>query len=91
MIWWALAILTVAALIAAPVLAEALRPAMRGAARATAPGQFADLPRGQTHYEWIGPADGPVIVCIHGLFVNRTNDFICCTVSGDRNNRCLGH
>ncbi|MCZ0811123.1 MAG: alpha/beta fold hydrolase [Pseudomonadota bacterium] len=67
MIWWALAILTVAALIAAPFLAEALRPAMRGAARACAPGQFADLPGGQTHYQWIGPADGPLIVCVHGL------------------------
>ena len=67
MIWWALAILAVAAPIAAPFLAELLRPAMRGAARASAPGQFADLPGGQTHYQWIGPADGPLIVCVHGL------------------------
>lgn len=40
---------------------------MNAAARATAPGQFASLPQGFTHYQWSGPDNGPVIICIHGL------------------------
>ncbi len=35
--------------------------------RAEAPGQFADLPGGTTHYQWHGQRDGPVLVCVHGL------------------------
>ncbi len=51
-------------LIALPVLAEALRKPVR---RAEAPGHFARLPQGETHYRWSGPEDGPVAVCVHGL------------------------
>ncbi len=32
-----------------------------------APGRFAELPSGLTHYRWIGPSRGPVIVAVHGL------------------------
>jgi pimeloyl-ACP methyl ester carboxylesterase len=32
-----------------------------------APGEFAELSQGVTHYRWIGPVRGPVVVAIHGL------------------------
>ena len=51
-------------LAALPVVAEVLR---RPAKRGNAPGDFATLPSGVTHYRWHGPEDGPVAVCIHGL------------------------
>ena len=35
--------------------------------QARAPGSFADLPQGRTHYQWSGPEDAPVVVCVHGL------------------------
>lgn len=61
--WAAIAIVALAAL---PFLAEALRqPAHRR--RAEAPGRFADLRSGWTHFRWVGPADGPPVVLIHGL------------------------
>ena len=40
---------------------------MDDAARKAAPGRFAALSQGVTHYRWIGPARGPVVVCVHGL------------------------
>ncbi|MCY4305834.1 MAG: alpha/beta hydrolase [Aestuariivita sp.] len=40
---------------------------MNDMARKKAPGQFVKLTNGMTHYEWFGPSDAPVIVCIHGL------------------------
>lgn len=56
--------LALIALVALPFLAEALRRPVR---KDTAPGQFANLPMGDTHYRWSGPENGPVAVCIHGL------------------------
>lgn len=53
--------------IAVPLIIERNRRVMDDAARGAGPGQFADLPLGVTHYQWHGPADGPVIICIHGL------------------------
>lgn len=53
-----------AVLIALPAMAEALRRPVR---MAEAPGLFARLSRGRTHYRWSGPEDGPVAVCVHGL------------------------
>jgi pimeloyl-ACP methyl ester carboxylesterase len=35
--------------------------------RATLPGEFIRLPGGVTHYELTGPANGPVVVLVHGL------------------------
>lgn len=64
MIW---GLLAVAALIALPLLREALRPRMDAAARAKAPGAFATLSRGRTHYRWLGPTGGAITVCVHGL------------------------
>ena len=39
---------------------------MDAAARADAPGQFAQLPCGVTHYRWDGPEGGPITVLVHG-------------------------
>lgn len=36
-------------------------------ARAYLSGRLAPIQRGLTHYQWHGPEDGPVMVCIHGL------------------------
>lgn len=52
---------------AAPFFIERLRPEMDDDARAAAPGQFVSLSDGLTHYQWHGPADGPVLACVHGL------------------------
>lgn len=40
---------------------------MDAVARRDAPGQFARLPGGDTHFRWLGAAEGPVAVCVHGL------------------------
>ncbi|MEM6587841.1 MAG: alpha/beta hydrolase [Pseudomonadota bacterium] len=57
----------VAAALAFPFVAEALRPRMTATRRKLAPGQFAQLSQGTTHYQWTGPEDGPIAVCVHGL------------------------
>ncbi|RXV61168.1 alpha/beta hydrolase [Roseovarius sp. A46] len=63
-IWTTLALGALAGI--APVLREVVRPRIDGA-RDTAPGAFAALSRGRTHYRWHGPEGGPVTVCVHGL------------------------
>ncbi len=63
---WLVLILLAAAAVA-PFVAERRRPDMDDDVRALAPGRFAALSDGQTHYQWQGPADGPVLVCVHGL------------------------
>lgn len=50
-----------------PIVLEWRRRPMTEAQRRTAPGNFADLSQGVTHYRWIGPVRGPVIVAVHGL------------------------
>jgi pimeloyl-ACP methyl ester carboxylesterase len=50
-----------------PVVRERMRAPMNDAARKRAPGRFAALSNGVTHYHWIGPVRGPVVVCVHGL------------------------
>lgn len=67
MMWWLPAILVSLAVATAPFLRERLRPRMDADARRNAPGDFAELSRGLTHYRWFGPARGPVAVCVHGL------------------------
>ncbi|GLT12842.1 alpha/beta fold hydrolase [Sulfitobacter porphyrae] len=64
MIW---VLLILAAVIALPPLIEWNRSRMDDNARGTAPGQFLRLSKGVTHFNWHGPADGPVCVCVHGL------------------------
>ncbi|WP_300056943.1 alpha/beta hydrolase [uncultured Roseobacter sp.] len=63
-IWIALA---VAVIIALPFVIEATRKPMTAKARMRAPGAFAQLSQGATHYRWYGPEDGPIAVCVHGL------------------------
>lgn len=48
------------------IIRARLRP-MDANARASAPGQFATLTDGITHYQWYGPRTGPIIVLVHGL------------------------
>lgn len=50
-----------------PAVLERRRKPMNAALRRNAPGEFATLSQGVTHYRWIGPVRGPVIVAIHGL------------------------
>ena len=64
---WAVVLVLLSVVIAAPFVAEARRPRMDRALQSTAPGEFANLSRGLTHYRWQGPPDGPVAVCVHGL------------------------
>ncbi|MBL3574846.1 alpha/beta hydrolase [Rhodovulum sulfidophilum] len=66
MIWAGLLVLM---LLAAWPLAEALRRPMGAQARSEAPGEIAALPRGRTHLVWEGPAEGPVLVLLHGLTI----------------------
>lgn len=67
MMWFLLFLLVVAALAAWPYAREAMRKPMDDTARRAAPGEFAQLSQGITHYRWIGPVRGPVAVCVHGL------------------------
>ncbi|SHL28248.1 Pimeloyl-ACP methyl ester carboxylesterase [Roseovarius marisflavi] len=67
MIWLLLILGLLALLVAAPYVIEALKPRMDERARRSAPGKFADLSRGRTHYRWLGATRGPVAVCVHGL------------------------
>ncbi|OLS53420.1 alpha/beta fold hydrolase [Rhodovulum sulfidophilum] len=66
MIWAGLLVLM---LLAAWPLADALRRPMAARARSEAPGEIAALPRGRTHLVWEGPAEGPVVVLLHGLTI----------------------
>ena len=60
-------LLVLALIIAAPILRENVRKPMNKARRQVAPGEFVTLSQGVTHYQWHGPARGPVVVAIHGL------------------------
>lgn len=60
-------VLIICAATAVPLVTERNRREMNDAARGAGPGQFAELPQGVTHYEWHGPVDGPVVICVHGL------------------------
>jgi len=66
MIWLGLA-LVLAGVAIWPFRKERQRNLMDAEARKGAPGQFAQLSQGLTHYRWFGPEDGPVAVCVHGL------------------------
>lgn len=64
---WLVILLVLAGLYAAPFLLERRKPDMDENVRASSTGDFAMLSDGHTHYNWHGPKDGPVLVCIHGL------------------------
>lgn len=65
MIW--LLFLLVLVVVATPLIIERQRQQVSRAMRADAPGRFAKLTHGVTHYQWAGPENGHQIVCIHGL------------------------
>ena len=60
-------LILILAVLAVPVITEVLRKPMNDRARIDAPGDFAALSQGITHYQWIGPMRGPVAVLVHGL------------------------
>lgn len=64
---WAVVLLVLAALAALPVWLERRRTPIGEAQRRAAPGGFAQLSDGVTHFQWFGPEGGRVIVMIHGL------------------------
>ncbi|EAQ03734.1 putative alpha/beta hydrolase [Pseudooceanicola batsensis HTCC2597] len=59
--------LALAAVVLLPFWVEHRRPKMDDQARVEAPGHFAELSQGITHYRWYGGETGPVVVCVHGL------------------------
>jgi len=63
MIW----LLLLALFGALPFVIASSRPAISADARTRAGGGFARLSQGVTHYQWLGPARGPVVVAVHGL------------------------
>jgi len=66
MMGWLLPLIVLAGVLAMPWLAERRRHGV-DVFRDRAPGRFAKLSAGATHYQWLGAARGPVIVCVHGL------------------------
>ncbi|UWR22290.1 alpha/beta fold hydrolase [Sulfitobacter sp. S190] len=57
----------VLAIVIWPFYRERLRPEMDDSLRGRAVGQFAELPAGTTHFQFLGPENGPLVVCVHGL------------------------
>lgn len=66
MMGWIILLVVLAVIVALPMMAERRRHTP-DAFRDHAPGRFAKLSQGVTHYQWLGGTRGPVIVCIHGL------------------------
>ena len=60
-------LLLLSIIIIAPFWRENRLKIMNDKVRKNASGQFVKLTDGITHYEWFGPSNAPVIVCIHGL------------------------
>ncbi len=60
-------LLILLAVAVAPFAIEHYRIVMSDGRRGSAPGQFVELSQGVTHYHLTGPADGPLVVCVHGL------------------------
>ena len=60
-------VLLALALVAWPGIAERLRRPVTDRVRGRAPGDFADLEDGATHYKWHGSRSDRVIVLVHGL------------------------
>ncbi|MCV6825867.1 MULTISPECIES: alpha/beta fold hydrolase [Halocynthiibacter] len=59
--------LLIVVLITVPIVLERQRQPITRAMRAEAPGRFATLSNGVTHYQWAGTSSGRHVVCIHGL------------------------
>ncbi len=68
MSWAALVFGLLIALALGPFVMELRKPRLGERDRALAPGRFAQLSQGVTHYRWYDDkARGPVVVCVHGL------------------------
>ncbi len=69
MIWLlpGLLVVLVLVLVMLPFAAERMRRPIDARGRRLAGGDFVELSRGLTYYQWIGPVRGPVVVCVHGL------------------------
>jgi hypothetical protein len=70
MIWL---LLVLALIIATPLVVEQRCRVMNDTARGSATGSFVELSQGVTHFEWYGPARGPVLVSVQGLTYTHTN------------------
>jgi len=66
MMGWIIFLLILGGLAAWPMIVENQRKDA-DAFRSQAPGRYAKLSQGVTHYQWLGPARGPVVVAVHGL------------------------
>lgn len=62
--WFVIVLLGI---IAVPISIELTRSPVSQRQRRDAPGRFALLSQGTTHYVWMGPERGPVALCVHGL------------------------
>ncbi|MEQ8745484.1 alpha/beta fold hydrolase [Pyruvatibacter sp.] len=68
MIWSLLVVMAVGLLgVSAYVMLDLWLKPLDEAARAKAPGAFISARAGLLHYTWDGPADGPVVVMVHGF------------------------
>ncbi|KUP92999.1 alpha/beta fold hydrolase [Tritonibacter horizontis] len=67
MTWLLIVAFLLVGLLSLPSVKESLRRPVTESMRRFAPGQFAELSQGVTHYRWIGPERGPVAVCVHGI------------------------
>lgn len=63
---WIVALFLAVVTIGLPLWATLRRRAV-ATRQSRAPGQIVKLPSGNTHFQWIGPETGPVVVCVHGL------------------------
>ncbi|EBA08371.1 alpha/beta fold hydrolase [Sagittula stellata] len=61
------ATLAALALAGLPTVRELRRTPRNAHFRQQAPGRFAELSQGRTHYDWLGPERGATVVCVHGL------------------------
>ncbi|GKY86924.1 alpha/beta fold hydrolase [Sinisalibacter aestuarii] len=64
---WLILLVPAAILLALPAILEAMRRPIDDRARDYAPGRFADLGQGRTHYQWHGGKSTHTIVLVHGL------------------------
>ena len=67
-VWVWFPLFLILSVLLAPWLSERLRKRWDvEEMRINAPGEFAELASGVTHYRWFGPEGGPLMVCVHGL------------------------
>ncbi len=64
---WLVILVCFALICVFPFFLEAQRKTLSQGDRERSSGQFAQLSSGLTHFDWDGPADGPIIVAVHGL------------------------